>query len=155
MATFPHLLSYFWNLVPVYGHHCIGVHPHLQSFELVHQGVSSLLLAVDYPHPSKWLYLYLSYGDTSTDKNKITNSWNTRQIQRLAPKLFWKTVWCLRRGRQELAHCSVGGELLTSTEEIIGAKNATRLSSMLLMCISLRKQSWGTWWWVVPSQGQR
>ncbi|KAI3354809.1 hypothetical protein L3Q82_004540 [Scortum barcoo] len=39
-----------------------------------------------------------------------------------APRFFWQTVRRLRRGRRQLAHTvySGGGELLTSTEQIVG-----------------------------------
>ncbi|KAI3376887.1 hypothetical protein L3Q82_000140 [Scortum barcoo] len=43
-------------------------------------------------------------------------------IHRLALKKFWQTIWHLRRGKQYSANTvySAGGELLTSTGDIVG-----------------------------------
>lgn len=46
----------------------------------------------------------------------------TEEDYRSAPKRFWQTIWRLRGGRRQLAHTvySGGGELLTSTGDIVG-----------------------------------
>ncbi|KAI3352797.1 hypothetical protein L3Q82_019235 [Scortum barcoo] len=66
---------------------------------------------------------------------------------RSASKRFWQTVRRLRRGKQYSANTvySAGGELLTSTEDIVGRwkKYFLRISSIPPTCLPVRKQEAG------------
>ncbi|KAI3351313.1 hypothetical protein L3Q82_005858 [Scortum barcoo] len=74
---------------------------------------------------------------------------------RSASKRFWQTVRRLRRGKQYSANTvySAGGELLTSTEDIVGRwkKYFARISSIPPTCLPMRKQRMGTLRWTRPS----
>ncbi|KAI3355687.1 hypothetical protein L3Q82_004280 [Scortum barcoo] len=74
---------------------------------------------------------------------------------RSASKRFWQTVRRLRRGKQYSANTvySAGGELLTSTEDIVGdgGRNTSRISSIPPTCLPMRKQRMGTLRWTRPS----
>ncbi|KAI3361286.1 hypothetical protein L3Q82_013463 [Scortum barcoo] len=67
---------------------------------------------------------------------------------RSASKRFWQTVRRLRRGKQYSANTvySAGGELLTSTEDIVGPGSGRlipRISSIPPTCLPVRKQEAG------------
>ncbi|KAI3362445.1 hypothetical protein L3Q82_012252 [Scortum barcoo] len=75
---------------------------------------------------------------------------------RSASKRFWQTVRRLRRGKQYSANTvySAGGELLTSTEDIVGRWKKyfeDLLNPTDLPCLPMRKQRMGTLRWTRPS----
>ncbi|KAI3374478.1 hypothetical protein L3Q82_006303 [Scortum barcoo] len=74
---------------------------------------------------------------------------------RSASKRFWQTVRRLRRGKQYSANTvySAGGELLTSTGDIVGRwkKYLPRISSIPPTCLPMRKQRMGSLRWTRPS----
>ncbi|KAI3366483.1 hypothetical protein L3Q82_000618 [Scortum barcoo] len=75
---------------------------------------------------------------------------------RSASKRFWQTVRRLRRGKQYSANTvySAGGELLTSTGDIVGRwkKHILRGSSSIPpTCLPVRKRRMGTLRWTRPS----
>ncbi|KAI3363985.1 hypothetical protein L3Q82_001586 [Scortum barcoo] len=74
---------------------------------------------------------------------------------RSASKRFWQQIRRLRRGKQYSAntvYSAVGGELLTSTGDIVGRwKKYLRISSIPPTCLPVRKRRLGTLRWTRPS----